>query len=82
MWSEYECPKQQRKWKMIADEASVIVSERISKAVDKWQRENCVLSVIDKEILHAFTHEFGLLETQVHEIECKYNTKCSIWWKV
>lgn len=72
-WKEHECPKLNRKWKMIVDQASVIISNRITELVDQWQRENNILAAIDREIIHAFSNEFGLLENQVHEIECKYD---------
>lgn len=70
-WREPECPQGQRKWKMAVDEAAVKISNRITQMIDGWERDNRILSVIDREILSVFTSEFGLLENQVTDIECK-----------
>lgn len=58
-----------KRWKNIADEAAVRISERIAKTLDGWQRQNGILHVIDKEIIKVFTNEFGLLQHQVDDIE-------------
>ncbi|WAR28741.1 DUSTY-like protein [Mya arenaria] len=63
------CPKVDRKWKRTADDAAMIISERIAMAIDGWQREHSVLSKIDKEIIDVFSKEFGLLQHQVDDIE-------------
>ncbi|XP_052782313.1 uncharacterized protein LOC128218694 [Mya arenaria] len=63
------CPKSDRKWKRTADDAAMIISERIAMVIDSWQREHSVLSKIDKEIIDVFSKEFGLLQHQVDDIE-------------
>ena len=79
-WNEYECPKNNKKWRNTVDDANVKISDRITRLVDEWQRKYHILDTIDTEILQVFSNEFGLLENQVREIECKHEPlKCRIW---
>lgn len=70
-WREDECPPATKKWKQVVDDAAVKISNRITCLIDHWQKDNKVLDVIDQEIIRVFSTEFGLLESQVNDIECK-----------
>ncbi|XP_060573771.1 uncharacterized protein LOC132731583 isoform X3 [Ruditapes philippinarum] len=64
-----ECPKTEKKWKSVADAAAVKISERISRELDGWQRQNSILRVLDNDIIGVFSKELGLMDDQVKELE-------------
>lgn len=83
-WEDkYDCPSVHKKWKHTADDAAVKISDRVTRLVDNWQKENGVLSLIDNEIISVFTKEMGLMEHQVRELEAilsKNNQGTSATW--
>lgn len=77
-WEDgHECPPVSRRWKNIADEAAVKISEKIANLLDGWQRQHGILHLIDKEIITVFTNEFGLLQHQVDDIEGMHCSHCN-----
>jgi hypothetical protein len=66
-----ECPRIERRWNIIADAAAVKISERISRELDDWLRQNNILRVLDNEIIEVFKTELGLIDDQVKELEGK-----------
>ena len=68
-WTEETCVQPNKKWKIVAEEASCQISKRIQKVVDHWETSNKVLKKIDEEIIDVFAKEFGLMEHQVNELE-------------
>ncbi|XP_053403458.1 uncharacterized protein LOC123556064 [Mercenaria mercenaria] len=64
-----ECPKPERKWKSTVDVAAMKISERISRELDGWQRQNQLLYTIDKDIIGVFSKELGLMDDQIKELE-------------
>lgn len=64
-----ECPAPERRWKSTADAAAVKISERLTRILDAWQRENGVLRAIDREIIGVFRKELGLMDNQIQELE-------------
>jgi hypothetical protein len=49
----------------------VKISERISRELDGWQRQNSILRVLDNDIIGVFSKELGLMDDQVKELEGK-----------
>ncbi|XP_060573774.1 uncharacterized protein LOC132731586 [Ruditapes philippinarum] len=64
-----ECPRIERRWNIVADAAAVKISERISRELDNWLRQNNILRVLDNEIIEVFKTELGLIDSQVKELE-------------
>ena len=70
-WTEEACAPPNKKWKLVAEEASCQISKRVQKVVDHWESSNKILKKIDEEIIDVFVKEFGLMEHQVNELEGK-----------
>lgn len=68
-WTEEACAQPNKKWKLVAEEASCQISKRVQKIVDHWESSNKILKKIDEEIIDVFVKEFGLMEHQVNELE-------------
>ena len=70
-WTEESCVKPNKKWKIVAEEASCFISKRIQQVIDDWERNNNILKRIDEEIVEVFAKEFGLMEHQIQDLEGK-----------
>jgi phage antirepressor YoqD-like protein len=49
----------------------VKISDRISRELDDWLRQNNILYVLDNEITDVFSKELGLMDDKVKEFEGK-----------
>ena len=61
--------KRNKKWKLVAEEASCVISKRIQQAVDAWEEKYGILKEIDEQIVEVFSKEFGLMEHHIFELE-------------
>ena len=61
--------KRDKSWKKTADTAAVIISERISREIDCWEKHKGILQIIDDEIITVFRKELGLMDDQIKELE-------------
>lgn len=69
VWQPSECPAYDRKWKKVSGAASDLIAQRLTKAINEWERNNRIKAGIKDKIIGRFKKDFELMEDQINDIE-------------